>query len=500
MSRVAWVVLVVGVAGCGDRDLWTRWQAERDLWHARRGVERLRINPRLASEADLVRAQEAFRAIERRYPADPWATPERLAHRYGRDVALQSGRAAIQAARLDEARGRPEVAMSGYERVMRDFAAVEPVRLEAALAQVAALERAGDPRAVEAWTAIGRDFPLLDAERGETIAAVLEAPLKAAQALRDRGQPAAAAAVLRDAEDRIGAAIARRPSARATHELWTYLARTRTEQADPARLSAALDAWRQALRGAESHEQASGILLGMGEAALAGGAPDTAMAYARWAEARRGRLGPEAMMLEARIWEQGGQADSAAAAYGRLSESFPNAFEVASLARFRRGELLERLGRWEFARSEYRALAAYNPSHEVTFESYQRIVAHHLDRHETELAEMEGENGVEALERVIATYHDAGVVRRARQARARLLIMLGHYAKACDALADLWEGYAGTPEGTSAALEAARVAEQELGDRARARRLYEEIAARGTPAEQQQAARAALARMANDGG
>lgn len=500
MRRAAGLaVCLFALAGCDSSDLWARWQAERGLWKAERLVERMRIQPRLTADHEMAHAQEVFRRIERQFPASRWTRPEVLARRIARDVAEQSGRASIAVARLDESRGWPDSAVAGYERVMRDYAAVPSVKLEAAIGRATTLQRAEDPRAADAWRDVADGFPVIDDERRDVVAPVLQAPFRAAELYRASGHDSTALAVLRAAESRWSAALVSLRYATAGPELWTHLSRARSEQRDPARLDGALDAMRRALPGPNSGARKPSILMSLGEVALEGGQSDTALVYARWAQSLRGRVGADALLLEARIWETEGRPDSAADAYGRLTDAYPNALEAGSIARFRRGLVFEQLDRWEQARSEYRALAAFNPSYEGTMQSYERIVAHHMGRGEAELAEMEGRHGLDALDRLVATYQDPEVVWAARTARARLLVALGRNMNAFEALSQLWDAYAGTPRGTAAAMEAARLAETRLNDPARARRLYEEVATRGTPPEQRQEARTALARLGEGG-
>ncbi|HYM82274.1 MAG TPA: tetratricopeptide repeat protein, partial [Candidatus Limnocylindria bacterium] len=476
-------------------------QAERRYAQAMRMVDRLRVNPRLANERDVAQAQAAFRSIQERFPATVWTRPERLERRYARDVASISGRAAIAVARLEEMRGRVAPALAGYERAARDYAALLPVRLEAVAARAATLERTGDPRTPDALTTLARDFPLVDPETGEPIVAVLDALLRVAQDAFAAGRHAAADSTLADAERRLTDALARARGRQAAPELWIRLARVRTTRGGAQSLEPTLDALRQALAEPKVGALRAQVVLMLGEYALAGGRPDSALVYARWAETiDQARARPEALMLMARVWEARGAPDSALAAYGRFVDSYPAAVDAGSVARYRRALLFEATDRWEQARSEYRALAAHHPAHELALESSLRIVAYHLGRGQAELARMEGRSAGERMDRLIATYRDDRIVMKAREARARVLLALADYGPACDALAELWQRYGSTPTGTLAALDAARVAEIHLGDPPRARTLYQEVAERGVGADAQRVARAALARMEGQGG
>src|SRR5258705_1843632 len=83
------------LAGCGDRNLWARYRAERDLWLARRQVERIQVNPSLAGPEAFDDAIAAFQRVEDRFPLRQWATPERLRNRRARDLATLSAEALI---------------------------------------------------------------------------------------------------------------------------------------------------------------------------------------------------------------------------------------------------------------------------------------------------------------------------------------------------------------------------------------------------------------------
>src|SRR5207247_997037 len=73
MSRLraglAVAAVVLAAAGCGDPQLWARYRAERDFWRARRLVERIELNPRVARAAEFARPAPA--ALPRR----PGRTP-----------------------------------------------------------------------------------------------------------------------------------------------------------------------------------------------------------------------------------------------------------------------------------------------------------------------------------------------------------------------------------------------------------------------------------------
>jgi tetratricopeptide (TPR) repeat protein len=201
------------------------------------------------------------------------------------------------------------------------------------------------------------------------------------------------------------------------------------------------------------------------------------------------------MLLGAQAWEAVGRPDAALDAYQRFLDHFPQSADSAALARFRRGDLLERIGRWEQARSELRTLAATHPSHPLGFAALIRIVEHHERVGEGELAAYEGRRALETVDQVIAAHRDAAVQVRARTARAELLLLIGEPHAAFDALADTWRNHAGAPGAAEAGLRAAEVAESRLGDEELAAGLCREIAERAADPELRRRAAAAGARL-----
>jgi tetratricopeptide (TPR) repeat protein len=192
--------------------------------------------------------------------------------------------------------------------------------------------------------------------------------------------------------------------------------------------------------------------------------------------------------------------DSALAAYARFLDAYPNSGEPVFAARFRRAELLEHSGRWEQARSEYRALATLSPTHELSLRSSERIVAHHLSRGETELGRIEAQRSLEQLDRLIGTVSDGATLARIRHVRARTLLAIGSFEEAFQALEEIWSRHGDGELGATAGFMAARVAKEKLRDPERARRLYQELAARSHSAADQETARAELSRLRRERG
>ena len=157
-------------------------------------------------------------------------------------------------------------------------------------------------------------------------------------------------------------------------------------------------------------------------------------------------------------------------------------------ARFARAGLLERLGQWERARAEYLALAAAYPTDPLAFLSAQRIVQHHLQRGEPELARVAGESAIANLEQLLAHNRDPQVQRRARAVRAELLLALGRLAEAEDALLEEWRLAPDDSTAQDAALRAARLAAHRPGGETRADSVAGELRRHATSAAVRRAA------------
>ena len=234
--RRVWLLLLLLplVSGCGSPSLWSRWQAERDQWRAQRGMERLRIEPRLTSKDDLARAAGEWRRVAERWPAEQWI--ERAAHdSIAQDVARIGARAAIQAARLDGVRGDTAAASAALIATGRVCAEVWPIPLEASLARVTVLERAGDTTAARVVDEeIARGQGLLSPDRSEMVRAVLDAGLRVAAYHRHAGRAASADSARRALASAIEMALADPPRGVAAGRLWMALGDLRVAAPDPA--------------------------------------------------------------------------------------------------------------------------------------------------------------------------------------------------------------------------------------------------------------------------
>ena len=111
------------------------------------------------------------------------------------------------------------------------------------------------------------------------------------------------------------------------------------------------------------------------------------------------------------------------------------------------------------------------------------------------MAKIEANRTLEAMDHLLTTVQDDATLLRIRQLRAGVLLDVESWERAYTALQDLWTHYRHMELGVQAGFRAAEVAERELGDRERARKLYEELATGSASPADQAMARRQLERM-----
>lgn len=437
-----------------------------------------------------------WHAVALRWPAEQWAQ-RAGSDSLAADVARIGARAAIQAARLDGARGDRAGAMASLLATGRVCAEVWPIPLEAALARVAVLERSGDSSAARAVDEeIARTESILSPNRSELVKAVLDAGMRVIQFHRHGGRTASADSARRAIAGGIERTLADPPRAAITTRLWLTLGDLRAASSEPAERDAARDAYRIALADPAIDTHRGDVLLRMASSWLAAGRTDSAVTWARTAQhGFDAAHTAQAYALEARAWESASHRDSALTAWGRFVDAGSADGEAIIHARWERARLFEALDRWEQARGELHAVVAADPLSDAAFRAMRRLVDHHIEQKEPELAVLAARWGLERIGRTLATVRDPGVLLAARRTKAQLLLAIDDQPGACAALVDLWRNHGTTDEGVEAGFRAARLAESELKDREQAVRLYRELARHVTDPARKQEAQDALARL-----
>lgn len=429
LRRHASLVLLFAIAGCGDPVVWQRWQAEEAVWKA----DRARHSSGRGS-AETRAIEPHYERIVADFPAVQWAQIARTPG-LARDVASVAARAQWRLSVLASERGEHELAASRAERLVADWQAVPSLAALGSDRLAEARVRLGDEAGAQAALEdLVTTAPLLTDDRRALVRIVAEAPFTLARIARARGDEPAAQSALMRAEARAMEAI---PSADArTREiLELYTMRARSARGD---VIGALARAAESARAAGAEDRLL-LLLDLAEAALELGRLDSALAFAHEAEsAPSRRTGGRAMLLAARAQLGLGQPDSALSILERLSERWYDIGALSPDSRFLRGEALAALGREETARAERRALLAAYPTHPLAFLALERIVTHHVDAGQSELARLEGDQALLTLDRTLANHRDPGVQREVLLTRLRLLERLGSPVAADSAAFELY--------------------------------------------------------------
>lgn len=470
------LLLALAASGCGDPDLWARWQAERALWLA----ERARSGAGIGSEA--TRALEPrFARIVEQFPASRWA-PRALHPGVARDVAVVASQAQLRLAGMALDRNELALAAERAARLAADWEAVPPLAApgleQLASARIRLGDEAGAQRALEG---IVRTAPLL-AEDGRSLDRVAaKAPFTLARIARARGdEPAAQWALLRIEARAVEALPRADEGTRLAIE--HFRSQVRIARGD---LMGAFAKEHELAARSQPGEQAA-ALLDLAEAALDLGLPDRAMEFAREAETSLSRrVGGVAMLVSARCQLAIAQPDSALSTLERLSERWYDLGALTPEVRFLRGEALEMLQREESARSERKALIAGYPTHPLAFLALVRVVAHHVDAGQGDLARLEGAQALATLQRTLTQHRDPDVLREVIRARTDILERLGRTAEADSSAFELFGRFPDDSiaqalvltavsrwppsRGSQAALWRARIASRSMSPEVRAR-------------------------------
>lgn len=492
IGRFAALAFALVLTGCGDPLLWARWRAERATWQADREVMRIFVNPRVARPEDFHRAEVAYRAVTRAFPGEEWVS--RTEPR-AREVAEISGGSTLALARLAELQGRTDEALGGYAQVASDWSGYPRLRLEALDHLGSALEESGrTDDAMLVWETEAREFEPWDAARGELRDAVLESPLRLARVWTDRGQIARRDSTLAGAESRLETSVTEVRDHAAQATLLDAIAQGRRARGD---VPGALDAWRRTLAIPGPDSTRARRVLRLGERQLEAGRADSSVIYARWAASLGGPARLPALELQARAFQAASRPDSALGAYGAVMTEFAHDADAAAEARYQRAMVLEQLDRWAQARSELGSLCASQPTHPRALEAWTHVVDHYQKLGEKELARIEADHGVSALDLLISTQHDAELRLRCTEALASVQLADHRVLDASTTLRGLWAAAPVTPEGAALGAATARAAEKELRDAALARGLWQILSERSPDPAVRREAEAALGRPAS---
>jgi tetratricopeptide (TPR) repeat protein len=388
-----------------------------------------------------------------------------------RDVAIVSGRAALERALLLQQRHRDAEAIGSLAQVERDYGPLMAVVLPARTARIDALTRGRrfDEELAERFALAAMD-PVDPMQDFAPQRPVLVAPLELASRLRSEGRDAEADAALHGAEQRIARALG------AAHgndlvALADALSRVRAARHDA---PGALAALRAGLAGSDP-SRVPFFARTLATRAFEAGAPDSVFAYARWAASLNGsrEVAGWAWYASAQAWEELSAPDSAIADYDAILRQWPDPGFLGPITLYRESLLLERVNQWERALAGYNTLQARYPTDPLAFDAARRIVRHHLDHGQPEMAQVAGEQTLRILAHLLVTDLDPLVQREALSAEADVQLALQHGPEAEATLLDLWLRFPEDSLAQDAGLRAARLARARPGGAARADSILE---------------------------
>lgn len=180
--------------------------------------------------------------------------------------------------------------------------------------------------------------------------------------------------------------------------------------------------------------------------------------------------------------------------YKRSIEQLPTIGDLTARARFARARLLDRTGRWDEARAEFRALATMQPTHPCGEAALIEIVRHHVREGETVFATVETKHAMDTFAQLLATQGDPGVRLETQMARAEVLVLSDRIPEAERAYLEAWREHSSDAIAARAGWSAARLADSARRDTAGARALYQELAAGAEDLDVRARARRHLAR------
>jgi hypothetical protein len=218
--------------------------------------------------------------------------------------------------------------------------------------------------------------------------------------------------------------------------------------------------------------------------------------YATWASQEfAGPVARQATFTLAHAWDEAGVADSSLAVYKRLIEVLPAMGDLAARARLDRARLLDRMGHWEAARAELRALSMMQPTHPCGEAALVEIVRHHVREGESVFATIEAKHAMMTFDQLLAMQGDPALRLETIMNRAEVQALMGQRQDAQRNDAAAWRQYATLPAAAFAGWRAARLADSALASPIAAEDLYRELATRAADREMRWRARLELKRF-----
>ncbi len=478
LGPLALVMLLL--AGCDDpREVGVRYRAERELWRANREARRLGIQPKLVT-------QDQWRALAARYEA--------IAAEYGkiasRDDNSEAGRTATQirqiaarslinAAEVHAVLGDSTGMMQDYESVASTFQDLPLVKGEVALVRGRiAMSNGQTDQAIAAYRIVVETVPPEPGGAGVT-AVVIDLPLEIARLQTQAiARASAAAGVFYDvARDQYQRWIDAHPGTLIEVDSRRRLADIAADRGDWEAAIATLRRLEDQLRAVEMKgRDPAAVRLGIAKLELR---TDPSGEAARKTltslvdEYPESPVAPQALLLLATSAGDHGQLDEALASLDRIRDDYATATDVVAQSLLLRGRLLERNGRWPQALETFRSLPVEQPTSDAALQAPLEVVDHYVRANDAEGSRNALADAERHYRDFIARYPPGRNSLLARVKLVQTLALQKRHEEAVSTLVDMGESLSDRPEGASFFVDAARMAFNDMNDRARAAEILE---------------------------
>lgn len=471
------------VLGCSaPNEVGVRFRAERDLWRANREARRLGIQPKLASQEDWQSLAKRYEGIAAEYGKMPARGDDSEAGRASSEVRQVAARALISAAEVHAVAGDSTRMMQDYVRVASEFQDLPLLAGEVALVRGRLAASKGQlQEAIDAYqTVLGAVTP--DPGGVGVGAAVIDLPLVIAR-LRTRvagGTLAAAGPYYEEARARYQDWIDANPGTLIALDSRRRLADVAADRGDWGTAIASMRELEKELRSKEvpGRDPASmRLAIAVMETRTDPSGEATQKTLTSLLEDYPGSpSAPQALLTLASNAAGRGQLDEALAHLDRIQKDYPTATDIIAQGLLARGQLLERNGRWPEALETFRSLPVEQPTSDAALQAPLEIVAHYERMNDEAGANKALTDAEKHYRDFIARYPPGRSSLAAQVKLAQTLAKQKRYDEAVTNLVAMGESLSDSPQGASFFLDAARLARNEMGDKARAAEILERTA------------------------
>lgn len=477
LSSVGLLLVGLCLAGCKEQRIGARYRAERDFWSASRLERGLQMAGKSAPEKERIeKVARAYEEVLKRNPAPDLGG--------GADTSVSRG--------IAQVRGQAELRLVPLQQYLGQTAEVERRLADARRAYTWDLNLAtqfyllsvdlatqkGDQGQVAAlYQEMVSSLPGRLAD-GSAVVPVLDAPIRAADALVAMNHPEEALAELDRAEVYYRTIIQEDPGDQAAAFALLQLGILETRRG---RFDKAAENIEQARRSAASQAIQPRILFALGQLQQEGrrDLEAAARAYRELVERfPEDPVAPEAMVRRAACLGEMGRTQEALEVLDAFRTAYPRDKKMSARATLIQARLLERSGNWQDAASAYRSLSVDFPTSEEAITAPFEVVAHYRRLGEADAARTVLERAIEEYDRLKRDYPGTPLAWQADERAAAALGELGRWSEAVERLAAMPDGYPKDPRNPMLLVQAAAISSERVGDRERAASLLEGLATR----------------------